>query len=170
MRFDGNSRSLQLGPPQWLQRSPCLYCQPPRLSTPPKLIHWAPVSHQGQHWGYSSPARLTHSAIRGFMLPRAQIWHDAAGLRKTRWWLVCDGSGTWMMFFAKSLDLIHTAGGGGGGGNCHWLTDMTRRITNKSECVEVDVALDLHPMTSRIWWKRNIAQNSSFIGVKEERF
>ncbi len=85
MKLDGNSRSLQLR----LERTPCLYCQPPCLSAPPKLAHWTPVSHHGQQWGYSSPARLTRSAIRGFMLPRAQIWHDTAGLRKTRWWLVC---------------------------------------------------------------------------------
>lgn len=30
------------------------------------------------------------------------------------------------------------------------------RITNKSKCAEVDVALNLYPMTSMIWWKPNI--------------
>lgn len=37
------------------------------------------------------------------------------------------------------------------------LTDWhTCRITNKSKCAEVDVALNLYPMTSTIWWKPNI--------------
>lgn len=37
------------------------------------------------------------------------------------------------------------------------LTDWHMcRITNKSKCAEVDVALNLYPMTSMIWWKPNI--------------
>lgn len=37
------------------------------------------------------------------------------------------------------------------------LTDWHMcRITNKSKCAEVDVALNLYPVTSMIWWKPNI--------------
>ncbi len=60
--------------------------------------------------------------------------------------------GTWMMFFAKAWIWSIQLGDGELS-----LTDWhTCRITNKSKCAEVDVALNLYPKTSTIWWKPNI--------------